>query len=571
MKITKKTAFAVITSLILVSFFATFPASSGAHIPYPIVASSISSSDTSVSDEFKSHFGHDLNEEYWSIIYDFAGDKMVNDYNPGPYSDDLDNGTIDDIDKEDANFFMGWNNLRNVQTFYFAMQNYTLDEGGETVYGCAPYQYFLQHFRIPTTNHHIFVLNKFLGLLAYEDSGPKGIPTIPDENDSLYIGWPQFSELHKAILNSWFATFNVTEDYWIDNSTDKIGQANPIPLTYNQSAGTYKFGMSYQNIFILWQKLEIDEGLDKSVEASTIVNNCSAFSMISSINFTFTISKRVVGGYTEVNTTTEYDIGQLDELWVIGDNESTAIDFEGDSFNLTGIPNSDIGYYNTSNGISKRLTGDENTPGFGLAVINTANIAVIKMTRILFGLLEIPESVNLADFIDKDGKALGGSTDNITQASYNHSGQLVYKIDFASKPNYTINGEEYEAPTRVLANNLVGKNITDLIDLVALYTIFIFVVRATGNPYTGILVGWALLEQFLKNEFFYLTCFPEWNGGTINQDPTFSVFVPNTPPILPDLGGDEGGGGAWLLPVVFGVGIVTVAGLGVIIWKKKRK
>jgi hypothetical protein len=585
MKMNKKIAFAIISSLILVSFAATFPASVGDQMQYPITTSSLdSSAEESIPDAFKSLFGHTVDEKYWSIIFDFAGNKLMKDYNPGPYAGDLNNGTTDSDNTTDANFYMAWNNLKNVDSFYFALQNYSWSEAEDYYYGTSPFQYFLQHFRIPTTNTHVFTLNKFLGLLAYQDD-PTGIDTVPDENDSLYIGWPQYGEFHKFIVNYIFNITGVDSKYWIDNTT--VGTAEPIPMEYNETEDSYTFGMSYQNIFVLWQKLSIEEGLggstgDPSVMFSEIVNNCSAFGMFSSINFTFTITKEDVGGgYTRVNTTTDYDIGKLDSLWIMDDDDTIANHFGGESFNIT-IPEEsidlDIGYYNETPGIQDRLDGNSTNPGFGLAVINAANVAVVKMTSIFFGLLEIPDpdASGLANFTDEFGNPLGEVSANITQASYNSSGDQVYTIDFASKPTYEWdNGSgpiTYDAPTRVLNNDIVKTNITGIFDASALLITSIFIIASANNPLTGFLTGLEVIEQFLTNRFFYLTCFPRWSGATINQDPTFSVFVPPSTPSIPlGLGGDSGGGGGFpILIVVFAVGIVAVAGIGVIIWKKRR-
>ncbi|TXT67767.1 MAG: exported protein of unknown function [Promethearchaeota archaeon] len=589
MKITKKTAFALMTSLILVSLFATFPASSGAQIPYPLAASSIQSSQESLSikEEFTTRFGHYVDEPYWSIIFDFAGEKLVEDFNPGPYSGDVigGEGETDNDTQTDANFYMGWNNLQNVHTYYFALQNYTWNSTDPIAYGCAPYQYFFQHFNIPTTKTHVFTLNKFLGLLAYQDNFTAGNQTIPDETDELYIGWTQFGEFHKFIINYIFNVSTTPVDPWF--LIDESKQATATPIAMNEtSPGIYEFGISYQNIFVLWQKLEVEQGLGyDSVELSQIVNNCSAFGMFSSINFTFQISSRNVGGYLEVNTTTEYDIGELDALWIMNENGTDVSPFGGDNFTVSipGEGSVDIGYYNTSSSIASRLDGNESlsVPGFGLAVINSANIAVVKMKSFtLFGIewFQYPdtEASGLENFTDQAGNPLGEVTTNITEAGYNQSGIRVFTIDFASKPNYTLNGtEELEAPSLVLANDQVlTENITGIFDEAALLSTLYFIIAAAGNPITGVFTGIEVIRQFMENRFYYLTCFPKWSGATINQDPTFSVFVPPSTPDFPlELLGGDGGGGfpVWILPIVFGVGIVSAAVIGIIIWRKKRK
>ena len=239
----------------------------------------------------ESGIGHNFSEEYWSILYDFAGDYLEKDYNPGPLHDDVSEGLTDNNTQVDSRFFIAWNNIQNVQSLYIAMQNFTWDVSNTSVslYGCAPYQLLLQHFRPPgQTNIHIFVINTFLGLLAYrEDITNPGIPDIPDENDSLYMGWSYYSEYHKFIANLIFWANGVPEYMHFDNET--ITTAVPIPMKETEP-DTFKYGMSYKNVFILWQKINVTEGLDDSITQVEIIQKCSAFALLSEINFTYVVS-----------------------------------------------------------------------------------------------------------------------------------------------------------------------------------------------------------------------------------------------------------------------------------------
>ncbi|TXT67769.1 MAG: exported protein of unknown function [Promethearchaeota archaeon] len=575
MKYYKKTAFALIATVILVSFVSTFPASSGVYIPSPIAPSSIKSSQNPIADAFKSHFGHDLTEEYWSILYDLTGNHTEVDYNPGPYNGSRSEGNTDDIPEVDTKFFIGWNNLGNIQSLYCAMDNFSwnVNDNNNTLYGCAPYQFFLQHFTSPfAPNNHIFVLNKFLGLLAYRDNLTDGIEDLPDENDTLYIGWPQYSEYHKFLINELLNATGVAPWYLVNES--KVGDAVPIPMT-KISPGVYEFGMSYQNIFILWQSISVDEGLNNETTNIDILSNCSAFSLLSYINFTFRISITNTLLGTQVVTTTEYDIGTLDSLYVIGDNGTIANNFEGTSFNIT-IPlalDVDIGHYNTTSAIGKRLDGNKtlNVPGFGLSVINSAHVAVIRLIEI--GNFQIPSIVDLTNFTDEIGNKLGNATQNISRAGISH-GSGSYTIDFASKPTYTwdngTHSATYDAPTRVLRNTLFELNTTTFLDLAAINVIAMLILRAQGTGWQGWLAALTIIGQLYSNQFLYITSFPKWSGAQITQDPTFSVFVPN---IIPPLPSQEEGGLPWgiILPVIFIIGICSAVAIGAIIWKRKRK
>ncbi len=544
MKSNKKIAIALLTCLISVSFISTVPINSSA----------------ATGDVFKSHIGHDFSESYWSVVYDTVGSKLEEDHNPGPYQGNLSEGLDDDIPNIDSKYYVAWNNLENVHSLYLAMQNFTWDVSNynSSLYGCAPYQMFLQHFTLPNmANYHAFVLNKFLGLMAYRDI-PGGLNGVPDENDSLYLGWTRYSEWHKYIVNTILDAFSIPEYYHIDDT--KQGKATPIEMTYDSATGTYEFGMCYEDIFVLWQKIAVEEGLDQTVQHTELLHNCSAFGMFSSINFTFKIKSVPSSsnpGYNEITTTTEYDIGELDDLWIIGDNSTVADSFGGNSFNLN-IPSPldiDIGHYNSTNyGISKRLNGTSSVPGFGLAVINTANVKVIKL-----GLL--PQLI-AANLTGQGMDPLGSTFANLSQAQFSYQGTPAYSIDFASKPNYIWNGTEtLNAPTRVLKNALMKTNISHLMDLQTRLTLATLIGQLTGSVWAGLL---SLVPDFFGEQYFSLTCFPKWSGASISQDPTFIVFAPATD------GGDDGGIPGFNIPVIALIGLCSASIIGYTIWKRKN-
>ncbi|MFX1364906.1 MAG: hypothetical protein ACFE9Y_08280 [Promethearchaeota archaeon] len=502
MYLKRKIAISLIFCLLVLSIFTVIPLSKAAPI--------------------ESGIGHKFSEEYWSILYDFAGGYLEEDYNPGPSQGDVSEGLTDNNTITDSKFFIAWNNIQNVQSLYIAMQNYTWDNTNRTNYGCAPYQLLIQHFRPPgQTNIHIFVLNTFFGLLAYrEDIENPGIPDIPDQNDKLYMGWSYYSEYHKFITNLIFLVNGIPRYMWFDNETRTT--AVPIPMEETEP-GIFKYGMSYKNIFILWQKVNVTEGLDNTVTQAEILQNCSAFALLSELNFTYVISQKesTIPGFNEISTTTEYDIGEITDLWVVGDNGTVADNFGGENISITIPVSTNIGYYNGT-AAAERISGNSLIPGFSLAVINHVNIIVMDLDNWQH---QFQYSGN-TDFIDENNNTLGASAKNITEASYDFMDDPAYKIDFASKPNYTLNGTtEYPAPTRVLRNDAIPTPLP----LGFMENLYIRLVLAgiianlTGSKLAG-LIGF--FSPFLDEaKFFYLTCFPVWSGSTINQDPTFTVYV----------------------------------------------
>ncbi|TXT64716.1 MAG: hypothetical protein BAJALOKI3v1_170001 [Promethearchaeota archaeon] len=473
-----------------------------------------------MGETIENFIGHDFSEESWSILYDFAGNYLEEDYSP-PTGTNLTVGASDDITNIDSKFFFTYSNIRNVRSLYMAFQNFTWDVGNTSAYGCAPYQLLIQHFRPPNNQRiNIFSINRFLGLLAYRENSSTQVEKVPDENDELYMGWAFYSEWHKYIVNQIFGA--VGAPAYFNDSLSVQGTATPIPIE-ETSPDTFKFGMSYQNIFLLWQKISVEEGLDDTVTDVDLLQKCAAFALISEINFTYTISigPSEISGYSKLTTTTEYDIGELTDLWILGDNSSVANFFGGSHIDLSTYSNINLSYYNTTgDGVKNRLGGNETIPGFSLAVINNANLMIVNLGRPFQGYTYTGST----NFTDQTGNSLGISTRNISEANYNFEGDPAYKIDFASKPDYILNGgDTYPAPTRVLANELIRTNVSLLQRLYVRTLMGTLVAKLTGSPLAGLLT--LFNSRIDTAQFYYVTCFPEWSGGSIEQDPTFSVYI----------------------------------------------
>ncbi len=537
MYLKRKIAFFFIFCLLILSIFSVIPLGQAAPIP------------------IESKIGHTFSEDYWSILYDFAGDYLEEDYNPGPSQDDVSVGLTDNITTTDSKFFIAWNNIQNVQSLYIAMQNYTWDNTNSTRYGCAPYQLLIQHFRpAGQTNIHIFVLNTFFGLLAYrEDTSNPGIPNIPDQNDSLYMGWSYYSEYHKFLANLIFLLNGAPKYMYFDNETRT--KAVPIPMDETEP-GTYKYGMSYKDVFILWQKINVTEGLDNTVTKAEIIEKCSAFALLSEINFTYVVSQKesTIPGLNEITTTTEYDIGEIKDLWVIGDNGTVANYFGGENISITIPTTANIGYYNGT-AAANRISGIASIPGFSLAVINHVNIIVMDLNNWQH---QFQYSGN-TDFIDESNNTLGASAKNITEASYDFMDNPAYKIDFASKPNYLHDGSTtYPAPTRVLRNDAIRTPLPlgFMENLYIRSVLALMIANLTGSGLAGLIGFFSPILEDAK--FFYLTCFPVWSGGTINQDPTFTVYIEN-----------EGKRISGFEPLI--LSLIGVAGISLIIFRISKK
>jgi hypothetical protein len=516
----------------------------------------------------ESTLGHNFDEEYWSVLYDFAGEYLEKDYNPGTHAGEKVAGLTDNNTNVDNKYFGAYTNMSGVQSLYLALQNnsWGLDAGNNTLYGCNPYQVLIQHSKPPGDDDiSIVTVNSFLGLIAYQDNKTAGITDVVDENDQMYLGWSYYSELHKFLVNLLFWANDIPSYMHFDNTTKCTATPIPIVKTGTLENTTLKYGMSYRNIFVLWQKMEINEtlGSEASITGAKIVQGCSAFALLEELNFTFVQNyvDNKTSGIREVKTTTEYDIGKISDLWVVGDDENISQGFNGQYLNLS-KSNVNMGYYNTTN-VTTRLSGNATIPGFSLAVVNTANMFVIdhKTNKLFNGNAQMTDPAN---------NTFGSASSNLSTAQYAFNNISAYKMDFASKPNYTFNGvTEYAAPTRVLKNDAVKINTSPGVLTRVLLSLLAagFIGNITGSV-AALLI--TLVKAF-EVQFYYLTCFPVWSGGTINQDPVFSAFVdipaaPASTTTTTPTGNplDEGPGG---LIVLFAIVVIC----GVVIKKKKGK
>lgn len=499
---------------------------------------------------FKDYIGHSFSEDGWSIVYDVVGNELVEDFNPGPYADDVTAGLTDNNTAMDMNFYCAYTNYHGVQTMYMALDEFVWDVEQDDIYGCSPYQYLVQHFKpIGTSNLHVINVNKFLGLLAYRDN-PANINGIPDDNDNLYLGWSFRSEWHKAVWNWLLANNSIEgEKYYFDKSEKTT--ATPIALT--QEGNTYKYGMKYENIFILWQTADI-EGLDDTVTQANIVKYCTAVGILSELTFTYVISyEELEDDKLAVTTSVEYDIGQFEKAYITDDTQAIADTYGGERLNLANIGRY-VTFYDQSH-LPARLEGDASTPGLSLSVINTANAFVVNTSK---AAAEIKKQA----YEDPEGSELGDVTKNITAADYSIGDDPTYKIDFAAKPTYVWNGSEtLDSPTRVLKNGLIKEDFS-FYDGFASTILGLSVADATSRPLLWL--NSDVRKELVDVDFFYLTCFPKWSGETIEQDPTFTAYV------VSDLSSSAGRRIPGFDLLIIGlIGIASMA-IGIILIKKKR-
>ena len=468
-------------------------------------------------DETPTYAGRSYSEEAWSILYDFAGMHLEKDYGtPGPYSSELTIGANDTM-TADSKFFCAWTNIGNVQSLYIAQQNLSMP--GFDQYGCSPFQILAQHFVPPgKPNTHVFVINKFLGLLAYLDNKLDGDSGLPDESDEMFFGLSLYSEIHKDLLNNYFDD-HVPSWMLIENNTRT--EATPIPLE-KLSSGTetsYRYGMSYSNVFTIWNRMNETALASQGSGPTDILTGAVALSIIESINFTYvTTVVKTNSTVSQVTTTTEYDIGNVTDLWIPFESSAISSKFGGYTENIgpLSIP---LAYYNSTHGVSDRLDGNATFPGFSLGIVNTANIVVLDFTNVL--------TLLWSGFQSFSGLAGGVHNATLNNPGFNITGTPIYDINYAGKPNYTLNGvDEYPAHTRLVDKSKV-KTSLNLAEILYFGIIINGIIgNVTGaNALISGLASIILATQLDLADFIYVTCFPKWSGGTINQDPTFTAYA----------------------------------------------
>ncbi len=492
--------------------------------------------------------GHNFTEESWAIRYDVLSQKLVEDLTPGNYSGDLNEEIPDQAPNRDAIFYIAYMNLGQVQTIYMAFDSFSNDNRNMTYYGVSPYQIIQQHYRTGA-GKHVIVQNAFTGLVAYKENGT--LNGVPDRNESLYFGDSFNNQLYKFYLNRLLVW---TLGYF-PFDMEKTPSATPKVLTRTETTDgfEYKFGMDYSDLFIVWYPVDLPDDINELQTGDSILGRVVAFSELSYLNFTYTLSGALVEDKpVNVTLTTEYDIGPITDLWIVNDPQDKTEAFGGDYYNPL-FTDKDISHYNTSESITERLSGTEDIPGFSLAVSNYARIINIEAT--------VEDAYN-TEVIDNNGTVVDGeqANENVTALELRTANQPAYKIDFASKPDYTLNDENiYDAPVKLFPFARIRNPIFNKLDAFA----FIYLNGMTRSMIEAriqmakekfSLDDKQLTVDVSRRNVFYTICFPEWGGQSIYQDPTFTAYADP---------GDLGVVGGVLSQIDgYGLSVIGLAGLG---------
>ncbi len=465
--------------------------------------------------------GHRFIEEMWGINYDVLSKKLVEDYTPGQYEDELNNTGDDPTPNVDANYYIAYINLGQVQTIFMALESQVVYGPNNVNYtGCAPYQIMQQHFRTPS-GAHVLVQNSFAGLVAYQEND--FVNGVPDRNDSLYYGDSLHSQYHKHLLNN---RLNWSLGYRPIDENIKL-EATPV-LPEKTVVGdeiSYKFGMNYENLFIVWHDMNEDADLGLITNATDLIGKAVAFTSLAYLNFSYTITGTLFEDRpVNITTTTEYDIGPITDLWIINDDEDyTVNDIGGEFFDLRWTDRN-ISRYDNSTEIENRLDGDETHLGFGLAISNYARISVIAAS------VEEQES---SIVVDDNNKTVDGATAdyNVTRLDLRTGNRPSFGIDFASKPDYILGGgDPILAPVKLYPSVRLRANAINRVDALAVN--FLNSINRAMIQYRidyanerFDLEGKRIEIDVARRNILYAICFPQWSGKSIYQDPTFTSYA----------------------------------------------
>lgn len=466
--------------------------------------------------------GHRFIEEMWGINYDVLSGKLVEDYTPGPYADELNDTGVDLSPAVDANYYIAYINLGQVQTIFMALESQVVYGPSANYTGCAPYQIMEQHFRTPS-GAHVLVQNSFAGLVAYQEND--FVNGVPDSrNDSLYYGDSLHSQYHKFLLNN---RLFLSLGYRPLNESINIVATPVLPeKTVVGDEVSYKFGMNYENLFIVWHDMNEDADLGSISNATDLIGRAVAFTSLAYLNFSYTITGTLVEDRpVNITTTTEYDIGPITDLWIINDAEDYTVNTIGGDFYDLWWTDRNISRYDNSTEIENRLDGDETHLGFGLAVANYARISVIAAT------IEEQEGSTV---VDDENRTIDGAIADytVTRLNLRTGNRLSFGIDFASKPDYILGGggDPILAPVKLYPSVRLRANAINRIDALAvnfLNTINRRMIQSRidyANEKFD-LEGKRIEIDVARRNILYAICFPQWSGKSIYQDPTFTAYA----------------------------------------------
>ncbi len=493
-------------------------------------------------------------------------DDMLNASNPNQVADGY---------EDDQEFYMAYVNNRGIQTAYNALlkfeHNVTGDEVLKALPGLwesyvpdnfessvinaaesfqvghvnatAPFQTLIEHWNtLPNAagdRTEMFVTNHYVALMAYSTTGSD---QFLDSGDDMYLGYTfAFNYLQEAI-NDFIETETGTADF--------IAPYNAVPFFTNPSTGVYEFGVEYQNLFVVWQAIDME---DFNTRAGHIIfgGDIAAMTLLDSLKFTYRLTYTELGPsaidptITEVwaDIQTTYDFGETNLLitdesaWPGGftpsDSDSFLLNDPEYTFTLpSGLADAiqlydpsfpdtftvqlpDFAFY-LNDDAKRRIAWDAG--GYGMIMTTMTNVFALDLkTR--------QEQVFTHQTNETD-------TDDYVNATIDvlATGNKAFHTSFSNKLTYTLTGTGIHDGSYMVAVEYWPADATFAQGLgwfyfkleLGLAGAFLYILAKEMGLDTVAQQGRILSVD--HSAYFTLTAFWRWSGGAINHDPTYTAM-----------------------------------------------
>jgi hypothetical protein len=513
--------------------------------------------------------GHSFSEEYFAVEVDLAvpaADLAAG--NPDVIRDLLDASatTGDSNANEDLQFYMAYMNNSGIEVAYSAFEKFEHDITfgsllSDDVYtilsnpilgyedildtvifhinASAPFQQLVQHYTTPW-DQDVFVTNNFMSLIAY--SASEADPLM-DSGDDLYLGYTfAVSELTTAINNVLAGN---------GHAADQIEHYNVVPYFETLGDDSFKFGLRYTNMFVLWQAIDaVPRGINifgqdvpsqfVSDETGGIVfgHDIVAASVLDFIDFEYVYTTQKMTGANEYvlgTVTTHYNIGETN-LLILKEKELAPGSWNSTPFLANASYTLDI---------PAALVGQA-IPGLPVNLPSSVTVRVDDLSFYLdddakarirmadgFGLTVATATTTFGVDVDDPSKQDNLDTDDTIGLQM--GGNTYFFTDFAGKDTYKLKGlydlwgidENVDRPVYIIPFDPTGWTITGpakiyfKVEFALAWGFTVFMAKQL-TPELFTLPGSAdvYIDTVL---YFTFTEFPEWYGGEILHDPAYSA------------------------------------------------
>ncbi len=516
--------------------------------------------------------GHSFTEEHFAVEVDLA---VSDPSNPDLIRDLLDTSAIteDSNEPEDLQFYVAYMNNSGIEAAYSAFEKLehditfgsllhpdvytvlsspiyypTYKNALETpifhINATAPFQQLVQHYTTPW-EQDVFVTNNFMTLIAYSSSPDD---QVMDSGDELYIGYTfSVQELIDAVNT--VLTSSGHPEYQIGNFD--------YTATFEETANGYKFGIEYTNMFVLWQRINVSlSGPDVFGNANFIKGDTNgiiygqdivAASVLDYIGFEYIFETQTITGansYVLGTVETHYNIGETNFLVTKHDD---AAFLTANAANFTNDPFIAAPVYNFA--VPSDLH-DFAVPGLSITVPHNVLIHLPQMAFYIgddakvrmrmansFGLTVATATTTFG--VSVSDPQYDDQTDDPTNPTIDLAmgGNTFFFTEFTGKNTYKLKGldvlwgidPDADRPVNIRLFDPMGWAIHNVakfyfrveFELAYGFTKFI-ALQLTPQIFSMPGTATVYIDTVL---YFTFTEFPEWYGGEIIHDPSYSAVA----------------------------------------------